>query len=102
MIEAEDGAQAVQEVKRGENPLMLDVILTDIRMPKMNGLEAIQYFQQEFPHVSLIVLTGFPNIEMATSLMQQGVITYLFKPVERETLLAAVSKAMEKREISHL
>ena len=102
VIEAEDGAQAVQEVKSGENPLMLDVILTDIRMPKMNGLEAIQYFQQEFPHVSLIVLTGFPNIEMATSLMQQGVITYLVKPVERETLLAAVSKAMEKREISHL
>ncbi|UCH90598.1 MAG: response regulator, partial [Nitrospirota bacterium] len=38
VIEAEDGAQAVQEVKSGENPLMLDVILTDIRMPKMNGL----------------------------------------------------------------
>jgi len=102
VIDAEDGEQAVKVVKSGENPLMLDVILTDIRMPKMNGLEAIQYFQQEFPHVSLIVQTGFPNIEMATSLMQQGVITYLVKPVERETLLVAVSKAMEKREISHL
>ncbi|MGV7229321.1 MAG: response regulator [Nitrospirales bacterium] len=92
----------VQEVKSGENPFIVDVILTNIRMPKMNGLEAIQYFQQEFPHVSLIVLTGFPNIEMATSLMQQGIVTYLVKPVEKETLLAAVSKAMDQREISHV
>ena len=102
VIEAEDGEQAVQVVKSGENPLVLDVILTDIRMPKMNGLEAIQYFQQEFPHVSLIVQTGFPNIETATSLMQHGVIAYLLKPVEKEKLLAAVSKAMKHREINHL
>ena len=102
VIEAEDGEQAVQEVKSGENPLMLDVILTDIRTPKMNGLDLVQYFQKEFPHVSLIVQTGFPNIEMATSLMQNGVIAYLVKPFEKEKLLAAVSKAMEQREISHL
>jgi len=100
--EAEDGEQAIQEAKAGDNPLMLDVIITDIRMPKLNGVEAIQFFQKKFPHVSLIVLTGFPNIEMATSLMENGVIAYLVKPVEREKLLAAVSKAMELREISHL
>ncbi|MCA9453038.1 MAG: response regulator, partial [Nitrospira sp.] len=74
VIEAEDGQQAVQEIKNGENPLLLDVILTDIRMPKLNGLEAIQFFQNEFPHVSLIVLTGFPDLIMATSLMKNGII----------------------------
>ncbi|MCW5783245.1 MAG: response regulator [Nitrospirales bacterium] len=102
VIEAEDGQQAVQEIKSGENPLLLDVILTDIRMPKLNGLEAIQFFQNEFPHVSLIVLTGFPDLIMATSLMKNGIIDYLVKPVEKEKLLTAVAKAMEEREISHL
>lgn len=102
VVEVEDGEQAVQEIKSGENPLLLDVILTDIRMPKLNGLEAIQYFQKEFPHVSLIVLTGFPDLNMATSLMQRGVIDYLVKPVDKEKLLAAVAKGMEQREISHL
>ncbi|MDH5588379.1 MAG: response regulator [Nitrospirota bacterium] len=102
VIEAGDGEQAIQEIKSGENPLMLDVIISDIRMPKVNGVEAIQFFQKEFPHVSLIVLTGFPSVEMATSFMQNGVIDYLVKPVEKEKLLAAVSKAMEQREISHL
>lgn len=102
VIEAEDGQQAVKEIKSGENPLLLDVILTDIRMPKLNGLEAIQFFQQEFPHVSLIVLTGFPDLTMATSLMKNGIIDYLVKPVEKEKLLAAVAKAMEQRELNHL
>jgi len=102
VIEAEDGQQAVQEIKNGENPLLLDVILTDIRMPKLNGLEAIQFFQNEFPHVSLIVLTGFPDLIMATSLMKNGIIDYLVKPVEKEKLLTAVAKAMEEREINRL
>lgn len=102
VVEAEDGHQAVQEIKSGENPLLLDVILTDIRMPKLNGLEAIQFFQYEFPHVSLIVLTGFPDLTMATSLMKNGIIDYLVKPVEKEKLLTAVAKAMEQREINHL
>ncbi|MFZ1744314.1 MAG: response regulator [Nitrospirales bacterium] len=102
VIESEDGQQAVQEIKSGENPLLLDVILTDIRMPKLNGLEAIQFFQNEFPHVSLIVLTGFPDLTMATSLLKNGIIDYLVKPVEKEKLLTAVAKAMEQRKISHL
>ena len=71
-------------------------------MPKLNGLEAIQFFQNEFPHVSLIVLTGFPDLIMATSLMKNGIIDYLVKPVEKEKLLTAVAKAMEEREINRL
>ncbi len=102
VTEAEDGQQAVQEIRSGENPLLLDVILTDIRMPKLNGLEAIQFFQKEFPRVSLIVLTGFPDLTMATTLMKNGIIDYLVKPVEKEKLLTAVAKAMEQREINHL
>jgi two-component system chemotaxis response regulator CheY len=102
VTEAEDGKQAVQEIKSGENPLLLDLILTDIRMPKLNGLEAIQFFQKEFPRVSLIVLTGFPDLTMATTLMKNGIIDYLVKPVEKEKLLSAVATAMEQREINHL
>ncbi|MEO7862657.1 MAG: response regulator [Nitrospirales bacterium] len=102
VTEAENGEQAVQEIKSGENPLLLDLILTDIRMPKLNGLEAIQFFQKEFPRVSLIVLTGFPDLTMATTLMKNGIIDYLVKPVEKEKLLSAVATAMEQREINHL
>ncbi|RMH07463.1 MAG: response regulator [Nitrospirae bacterium] len=102
VLEAEDGEKAIQEINKGEHPLLLDVIITDIRMPKINGVEAIKYFQEQYPRVPLIVLTGFPDLDMATSFLKQGVVDYLVKPVESEKLKAAVAKAMEQREIHHL
>ena len=102
VIEAEDGEKAIQEVNKGENPLMLDVIISDIRMPKINGVEAINYFQQQYPRVPLIVLTGFPDMEMATGFLKQGIVDYLVKPVEKEKLTKAVAKAMEQRDIHRL
>ena len=102
VLEAEDGEKAIQVLNTGENRMMLDVIICDIRMPKINGVEAITYFQKEYPRVPLIVLTGFPDTEMATSLLRSGVVDYLVKPVEGEKLKAAVAKAMEQREIHRL
>ncbi len=100
VIEAEDGEQAIREIKQGDNPVMLDLIITDINMPKVNGLEAIQFFQQEWPHVPLIVMTGYPNLETAKELMKRGLVDYLVKPVDKEKLVAAVEKGMSQRELS--
>jgi two-component system chemotaxis response regulator CheY len=102
VIEAEDGEKAIEAINEGENPLLLDVIISDIRMPKINGVEAINYFQQQWPRVPLIVLTGFPDMEMATGFIKKGVVDYLVKPVEKEKLTSAVAKAIEQREINRL
>jgi len=48
------------------------------------------------------VLTGFPDTDMATSMLRQGVVDYLVKPVEGEKLREAVARAMEQRELAHL
>ncbi len=98
--EAENGEKAIEAIKTGENPLVLDVMITDIRMPKVDGVEAITYFKREWPSVQLIVLTGFPDVEMATSLMKQGVTDYLVKPIEGDKLKATVAKAVEQRDFS--
>lgn len=102
VLEAENGAKAIETINTGENRLLLDVIVCDIRMPKVNGIEAIAYFRQNYPRVPLIVLTGFPDTDMATSLLRQGVVDYLVKPVEGEKLKASVARAMEQRELAHL
>lgn len=99
VIEAENGEHAIQVLNEGEHPMVLDVILTDIRMPRINGLEAMTYFQQEYPSIPLIVLTGFPDLVMATELLNRGVTDYLVKPVEPERLLRAVSTAFAQRRI---
>lgn len=102
VLEAENGEKAIEIINTGENRIMLDVVICDIRMPKINGVEAIAYFRKEYPRVSLIVLTGFPDTDMATSFMRDGVVDYLVKPVEGDKLKAAVARAMEQREIAHL
>ena len=102
VIEAEDGLRAIQVINEGENPLLLDVIITDIRMPKINGVEATNYFQKQFPRVPLIVLTSFPDMEMATGFIKNGIVDYLIKPAAKEQLLNSVNKAIEQREIHHL
>ena len=100
VIEAENGEQAIQLIKEGDNPVLLDAIITDINMPKINGLEAIKFFQHEWPHVPLIVMTGEPQLESAKELMKQGVVDYLVKPVDKEKLVNTVETAMEQRELS--
>jgi two-component system, chemotaxis family, chemotaxis protein CheY len=102
VIEAEDGEKAIQVINKDENPLILDVIICDIRMPKINGVEAINYFQQQYPRVPLIVLTGFPDMDMATGFLKKGIVDYLVKPVEKEKLVGAVAKAFEQRELYRL
>ncbi len=96
-LEAEDGEKAIEIINTGDNRLMLDVMICDIRMPKINGVEAIAYFQKEYPKVPLIVLTGFPDTEMAAGFLRQGVVDYLVKPVEGDKLKDAVARAMDQR-----
>ena len=102
VLEAEDGEKAIKVINTGENRLMLDVIICDIRMPKINGVEAIEYLRKEYPNVQLIVLTGFPDMDMASTFLRQGVVDYLVKPVAGEKLRDSVAKAMNQREIHRL
>ena len=100
VIEAADGQQAISLLNQGEHPMVIDVIITDIRMPHINGVEAIEYFQREYANIALIVLTGFPDLDLAMQLMKRGVTDYLVKPVEREKLTTAVADALKQRRIS--
>jgi len=74
VVEAEDGEKAIQAIRSGDNPLLVDTIICDLVMPKVNGMEAIAFFRQQFPRVPIIVLTGHPNIEGASDLFKKGVV----------------------------
>lgn len=100
VLEAENGETAIEVLNSGENRLVLDVVICDIRMPKINGVQAIEYFQREYPHVPLIVLTAYPETKMAVSFLRSGVADYLIKPVDAQKLRDAVAKAMERRQVA--
>jgi len=99
VIEAEDGEKAIEEIQKGEHALLLNLIITDIRMLHMNDIDVINYYHKEWPSVPVIVLTGFPDPDMVTAMLQHGVVDYLVKPVEAETLRASVAKALKQREV---
>ena len=100
VLEADNGETAIEAINTGENRLVVDAVICDIRMPKINGVQAIEYFKKQFPHVPIIVLTAYPEAEMAVSFMRSGVVDYLVKPVEAQKLMAAVKRAMEQRQLT--
>ena len=99
VVEAQDGEQAIQVLNSDDNPLMVDTILCDIQMPKINGIDAIAYFRTQYPTVPVVVMTGYPDVDLAVTLMKQGVRDYLVKPVSKEKLLTAISEAVDNHVI---
>jgi len=96
VVEAEDGKEAIDALRSGDNPLMIDTVLCDIRMPKINGKEAVVYFRHHFPGVPVVVMTGYPDVELAVSLMRQGVRDYLIKPVTKDELLSVIRDSVDQ------
>lgn len=92
VLEAENGEEAIKILRSEDNMVNVGVILCDIRMPKVNGLECIAFFREQAPGIPTVVITAFPDAEMAAELMSKGLKDYLVKPVERERLLAVVGK----------
>ena len=97
VIEAEDGAQAMETVRAGENPSLLDAVILDLYMPKIHGQEVIFYLRSKFPAIPIIVLTGKPDVPDIIRSFEEGVAEFLVKPVRTDNLLAAVARAIQGR-----
>lgn len=96
VVEAEDGEKGIHAITSDDNPLMVDMILCDMRMPKIDGVGAIAHFRAQFPSVPVVVMTGHPDVQAAAKLMKQGVADYLVKPIEKEKLLTVVEETVKK------
>ena len=98
VLEAENVEQAI--VLLGDNPISIDVIICDVRMPGVSGVEAVATFQREYPTTPVIVLTGFPDVDLAVDFMKKkDVVEFLTKPVEKDKLIAAVEQAASGRKL---
>lgn len=94
----EEGFEIVEEASNGQEAIELlqninvDVVITDMRMPIMDGVELAKRCQQEFPHVKVIVLSGYSDFEYVRNSMKQGVKDYLLKPVAPDELVETLRK----------
>jgi DNA-binding NtrC family response regulator len=98
VLEAENFEQAAGFLR--DNAISIDVIITDVRMPGVSGVEAVAAFQRDYPTTPVIVLTGFPDVGLAVDFMKKkDVVDYLVKPVEKAKLIAAVERAAQERKL---
>ncbi|HUU21724.1 MAG TPA: sigma-54 dependent transcriptional regulator [Phycisphaerae bacterium] len=79
----------------------VDLVLTDVRMPEMDGMELLQHLQKLAPETPVIMLTAYGTVQSAVAAMQQGASDYLLKPVLFEDVLLKISRALEVRELKH-
>ena len=77
-----------------------DLILLDLKMPGMDGLEALTFFKEQDPEVMVIMITGYPDVETAVKAMRLGVYDYISKPFTPPELRLVVERALEKRSLS--
>jgi DNA-binding NarL/FixJ family response regulator len=90
--EASDGAEAFEYVKK----LLPDIVLMDISMPKINGLEATRLIKEHFPNVKVLILTQHDNREYITPALQAGAAGYVLKRSGRREMLNALRQVYEQ------
>jgi DNA-binding NtrC family response regulator len=90
-----DGEQGVKAVGTGD----YDIVLTDLRLPGMSGIEVIKEVKRTSPHTACIILTGYASVETAVEAMRAGAFTYLKKPFTKDELLVIMDKAYELKSL---
>lgn len=95
VIEAENGKEAWQ-VYETEKP---DLVLADIRMPEISGVELLEKIKHKNPNAKVILLTAYGSVEDAVKAMKKGAFYYLTKPVNLEELEFQVRKALASRDL---
>ncbi len=73
-----------------------DVVLTDLKLPKMDGMGLMREILSICPETSVIIITGHGSIDSAVSAIKQGAFDYITKPLQRENVIAVVKKAFER------
>jgi DNA-binding NtrC family response regulator len=77
----------------------VDILLTDIRMPEMDGIELLRHGREQDPDLSVLMMTAFPTVDTAIESMKLGAVDYVQKPFHPNDLLAAVRRMIEGRRL---
>jgi len=92
---AGDGEEGLRVAERED----IDLVLSDIRMPKMDGMEFLEKLKSSKPDVEIVMITAFGTVETAVTAMKQGAYDFLTKPLDINHVRVLVKKALEKRSL---
>ncbi len=92
---AEDGSAALVELSRQH----YDLVLSDLKMPNMGGLELLAAISKHAPNVVTVIMTGFGTVETAIDAMKRGAYDYILKPFKVEEVVHTIRRGLEKRKL---
>lgn len=95
VLTALSGAEALKIAVQSD----LDVVLTDMKMPKMNGIELLDELKRLYPDIPVIIMTAYGTVEKAVEAMKKGAFDYILKPFKNEEILVTIAKALEHRHL---
>ncbi|QTA89560.1 sigma-54-dependent transcriptional regulator [Desulfonema magnum] len=93
-LTATSGAEALGKLKTQN----IHVVILDVKMPGMDGIETLNEIKQKFPLVEVIMLTGHATVESAVDGLKSGATDYLMKPADIDDLIRKAEEAFEKRQ----
>jgi len=77
----------------------IDLLITDLQMPGINGMELVKYTGEHFPEMPTLVITGFPSVDGAIDAVKSGAFDYLVKPFTNEELKKSVERSLQNRSL---
>lgn len=95
VIIAKDGAEGIRRLKDTK----VDVVLTDLKLPKKGGLDVLKVSKEENPHIPVIVMTAFGSIETAVNAMKSGAYDFITKPLNTDHLLMLIKRSLENQRL---
>ena len=95
VVDVADGRQALEVVRASQ----IDVVLLDIRLPEMDGIEVLERIKQIDEQVEIILVTAVKTVRTAVGAMKLGAFDYVTKPFDEEELLATIHRALQKRSL---
>ncbi|MDY7395254.1 sigma-54 dependent transcriptional regulator [Aureibaculum sp. 2210JD6-5] len=93
--EAEDGLSGIEMIKNND----YDLVLCDIKMPKMDGVEVLEKTQKIKPEIPMLMISGHGDLDTAVQTMRMGAFDYISKPPDLNRLLNAVRNALDKKHL---
>ena len=96
IYEAEDGLIALNKIKK-EN---FDLVLCDIKMPKMDGIEVLEFTKKIKPETPIVMISGHGDLDTAVDSMKKGAYDYISKPPDLNRLLNTVRNAIDKKNLT--
>ena len=94
VFNAFSGNEALKQLKEYKN---IEVVILDVKMPGMDGIEAFQEIKKQFPLVEVVMLTGHATVETAIEGMKLGAFDYLMKPCDMDILINKMKEAAAKK-----